>query len=427
MVKKILAFLIATILMSTIVFSTPIKSASSLGPERTIPPIVSTEWLYVNLNIPNLIVLDIRSWDSYISGHIPGAVNVPESGWYINPPFSAEFPWMEIPSTQQLFSLIGNAGIKKDSLVVVVGGTSGPLSPMPLALYSTAGITRVAITLLYAGITNVAILDGGYDKWVAEGKPVSTAPVTPTPTTYTGVVQSKMIVSKQDVYNKIGQSIIVDSRDSEVYIGLVQEPWTNRTGHIPTARSLPTPWLWSISLDASGNAKHVTYKSYEDLETLAFDIIGSDVSREIVVYCGVGGYASTMYFVLSEVLGYRNVKMYDGSAQEWSYDPSLPIVNEDLGAGYMRLSAAYNTLKNDYAKLQGNYNSLSEKIAKLESDFVQLKSEYDKLKSSNEELQKSYTELAKTTTPAYLAYIFIATTFIFILAAAYLALRLRKT
>lgn len=282
-----------------------------------INKIISTDLLERNLNLGNLVVLDIRSPDSYNAGHIPGAINVPEGMWYINPPFGPNVPWMQVPPEEDLFELIGNAGITRCSWVVVVGATSGPLAPIPFAFYSTAGITRVAMTLLYAGVKYVSILDGGYDKWTMEGRPVSTDPVTPIPVTFEGPVDETMLVSADYVESKIGKSIIVDARDEIVYNGTVMEPWAPVPGHIPTARNLPAPTLWNVKEDGAGNAVYITYKDTLTLWKMAGSVVGWNWFKEIIVYCGVGGYASTVYFVLTEVLRYRNVKVYDGSAQEW--------------------------------------------------------------------------------------------------------------
>lgn len=418
--RKKSATILGITLVSMFVFSPLIKAAYSQSPPRAIPPIVSTDWLEGNLTLTNLVVLDIRSPDSYNAGHIPGAINVPDGKWYVNPPFGPDIPWMEMPPNDYLFELIGNASITTDSLLVVVGITSGLLLPeAPLALYSTATITRVAMTLLYAGVENVAILDGGYDKWTDEGKPTSDVPVTPTPVTYTGAVKSEMFISKQYVDSKIGESTIVDARDAEVYLGFIQEPWAARLGHIPTARNLPTPWLWDLNINATtGEAIYTTYKNAEILETLAYYTIGTNMSKEIIVYCGVGGYASTMYFVLSEVLGYENVKMYDGSAQEWTSDSQLPVVYEELGSQYIELSSNYTELQSNYNELVSNYTGLLDNYEELGSDYGDLSSEYD-------ELQSSYDELAKTTTPAYLTYTFVATTTILGLITVYLALKWR--
>jgi len=281
-------------------------------------PIVSTDWLEENLD--DVVILDVRNPDEYADGHIPGAINSPEWLWYINPPFGPDTPWMELPDEEYLIATIGATGIDDDSLVVIVCRTVGHAIYGP-AEYAVAGATRVAVTLIYAGIENVAILDGGYHKWAAEDKETSKESVDPTPVTYEGDVDEAMFVSMDYVQERIGRilrSKIVDSRDVDVYFGVTQEPWTPYPGHIPSAKSLPVPWLWNA-------ADYYTYKDTAVLEDMAAGVVGRQVCgwwgclpREIIIYCGVGGYASTNYFVLSEVLGYENVKIYDGSAQEWT-------------------------------------------------------------------------------------------------------------
>jgi thiosulfate/3-mercaptopyruvate sulfurtransferase len=291
------------------------------------PAIVSTNWLKCNLHRWNLVVLDVRDSVSYSGSHIPGAINVPEGNWYINAPFTVpvEIPWMELPPVDVLFDLIGGAGITSYSLVVVVGSTTSPLGH-PFDFYSVAGITRVAMTLLYAGVRNVAILDGGYDKWVADGYSTEPGTITPTPVKYCGIVKSWVSVSMQYVNSSIGKSIIIDARDPDVYQCITPEPWNAYPGHIPTARNLPAPSLWDIKTDGGGTPIYITYKDTWTLWKMAYDVVGIAglCGREIIVYCGVGGYASTVYFVLSEVLGYYNVKFYDGSAQEWTQS-GMPV------------------------------------------------------------------------------------------------------
>ena len=127
-------------------------------------------------------------------------------------------------------------------------------------------------------------------------------------TTYKGKTNKEMFVSTEYVHEKIGKSVIVDCRDAEVYSGEVIEPFADKAGHIPSARSLPAPWIWNDDC---------TYKPAEMLKTMASDVIGGDKDQEIIVYCGVGGYASSWWYVLIQILGYDNVKFYDGSAQEW--------------------------------------------------------------------------------------------------------------
>lgn len=387
--------------------------AAYCSPARVIPPIVSTRWLYENLNLPGLVILDIRSPEEYNAGHIPGAINVPAGKWFTNPPFGEAVPWMEMPSQDYLFDLLGSIGITSASRVVVVGSTSGPLAPVPLALYNTATITRVAITLLYAGIENVAILNGGYEKWVADRYPVEVTPRTLPQKVYRGIPKTEMIVTKGYVAERLGKAVIIDSRDLEVYLGFIQEPWTPRPGHIPTARSFPTPWLWNVMVNATtGMAIYTTYRDIESLRVLAECIVGPDKEQEVIIYCGVGGYASTMYFILAEVLGYKNVKIYDGSAQEWTADLSLPVVYEGLGSEYMKLQEAYKSLQKAYNDLRSAYDRLS--------------GEHSKLTRSYEDLLSKYNELVATTVPSQLLYVFIATTIIFLLISVYLTIKIGK-
>jgi thiosulfate/3-mercaptopyruvate sulfurtransferase len=288
---------------------------------RAIDPLVSTQWLEDHIDTPNLMILDIRVPDNYAKGHIPGAINVPGLGnFYLNL-FCKEVPWMELPEEGALFTTIGNAGITGNSLVVVVGRTVEPH-----ASYAVADAARVAITLLYAGIENVAILNGGYDKWAAEGKTTSTVPVTPTALSYTGVVNKAMFVPKGYVEDKIGKSVLVEAREADIYFGLIQEPWTQRAGHIPSAKCLPSPWLWTFARDKNGVVTYGTWKDCNVVKEMGFAVLGKDASQEIIVYCGVGGYASALYFALTQVIGYTNVKIYDGSMQEWSADPKAPVV-----------------------------------------------------------------------------------------------------
>jgi len=294
-------------------------------PARAIDAIVSTQWLEDNIDNPNLVILDVREPDYYTAGHIPGSVNVPAfPNWMVNSP-GEEWPWMELPEDEALFTTIGNAGISADSTVVVIGRTadSPSLGPAPYGLTMAA---RVAVTLIYAGIENVAMLDGGYDQWAAEGRATSTEPVTPTAVTYTRVVDETIFVSKDYVEDKVGKSILVDATEPDVYFGIEHGSWAERAGHIPTAKDLPAPWFWATTVDEAGVTTHITWKDTSAIREIALTVLGEDGDEEIIVYCGVGGYASPLWYLLTQVVGYRDVKFYDGSMQEWTADPEAPVV-----------------------------------------------------------------------------------------------------
>ncbi|MBN1173542.1 MAG: sulfurtransferase [Micromonosporaceae bacterium] len=273
-------------------------------------PIVSTGWLAANSGQPGLIVVDVRTADEYAAGHIAGSISIP-----MVVPFSAWITMrddllLELPEASELFASLGAAGITKYSKVVLVTSTGEPP-------YPEANATRAADTLLYAGVKYVSILNGGYPKWVAEGRPTTTGVPVVTPVTYDGTVKASLFSTIDDVHSSIGQSLIIDARDANVYSGEVIEEWAQKAGHIPTAVSLPAPSIWN----ADG-----TYKSVPQLMALAMSAgVTLDRNQTIIVYCGVGGYASSWLYVLNRVLGYKNVTMYDGSAQEWVrfYDMEL--------------------------------------------------------------------------------------------------------
>jgi thiosulfate/3-mercaptopyruvate sulfurtransferase len=281
---------------------------------RAISPIVSTDWLEKNIDDPKLIIIDIRLGEEYAAGHIPNAINIPfpdavenpSSQWFVE----RDGLLLEVPEEADLFHTIGAAGIRGDSLVVVV--------PKPQFPHPLVDATRVADTLMYAGVKNVAVLDGGYDKWAVEARPVSFDVVEPTPVAYTGTIDETMFVTKEYVQKKIGQVIIIDTREPLEYFGGSMRPLWVRAGHIPTAKCLPTLWIWH---------EDKTYRSTDELREMARGVLGTDLSRETIIYCGVGGFSSAWYFVLKEVLGYKDVKIYHGSAQEWTRDPAAPLVS----------------------------------------------------------------------------------------------------
>ena len=285
------------------------------GGGRGIDPIVSTDWL--SAHSAEVVILDIRSPADYAAGHIHGSINEPfvtafdptcrgpSSNWIIG---NDDCLWLQVPSLNNLLITIGNLGISRDSRVAIVTAPNPGEPPF----YGHANATRVALTLIYAGVKNVAILDGGYPKWVVEKKPTTTVPTNATPATYQAKVNKEMFVSIEYVRKHIGKSVMIDARDADVYFGAAIEPFAPKEGHIPHARSLPTPWMWKLNPDGT-----YVYKDQKTLRAMASGVIGRHRDKEIIVYCGVGGYAGSWWFVLTQVLGYDNVRIFDGSAQEW--------------------------------------------------------------------------------------------------------------
>jgi thiosulfate/3-mercaptopyruvate sulfurtransferase len=271
---------------------------------RMIPPLVTTKWLAENIAQPGLVVVDIRIGSEYKDGHIPGAVNAPFSSWAK----SKGRLLLELPTPGELFATIGGAGIGGGSRVVVVNKTDTP--------FTLADAARVAYTIIYGGVKNVAVLNGGYNKWLKEKRPLSQATVKPKKVAYKGKINKEMFVNKAYVAKRLGKSVIVDARSPDEFFGITQDLFTERPGHIPTATCLPAPWLWTDK---------GTYRSIKEIRAMVAGVVGRDKSKEIIFYCGVGGFSGACCFVLREMLGYANVRLYDGSAQEWTADPKAPM------------------------------------------------------------------------------------------------------
>ncbi|MGD0660048.1 MAG: rhodanese-like domain-containing protein [Syntrophorhabdales bacterium] len=272
--------------------------------DKMAAPFVSTDWLGRNLKNPKLVIVDARPSREYEAGHIPGAINSFFGAWVTE----RDGLSLELPADDHLLNLVGSLGIKPTSTIVVVTAADNS--------YSRADATRVAWTMIVAGLKNVSVLDGGFTKWLEEKRRVSIETAIPTPGTYKARVRRDVVVSKAYVMGKIGKATIVDARDAGVYFGVAIEPFAPRPGHIKGAVNLPTPWLYT----ALG-----TLLGRDDIGAMAANAVGNDKSKEIIVYCGVGGYASTWWFLLTRMLGYRNVKYYDGSAQDWAADPLAPM------------------------------------------------------------------------------------------------------
>ena len=270
---------------------------------RDIAPFESTGWLEKNLKNPKVVILDIRKIEEYAAGHIPGAINVFYGSWAVKRGDLLN----ELPADDDLRDVISAAGIQPESWVIVVGKNQ----TMP----ERTDVTRVAFTLRYSGVENVAVLDGGYDKWVAEKKAVATDKVLPKKKAYNGKFNKGFVVNKSYTLAALDKAVIVDVRAPEFYKGEKKLDFVAKTGRIKGAVNLPPGLLYN----ADG-----TYKNKLEIEAIAKPVVGADLSREIIAYCDTGKVCTNWWFALSELLGYKNVKIYDGSSMEWLKDSMAP-------------------------------------------------------------------------------------------------------
>ena len=269
---------------------------------RVIEPVVSTDWLEQNLS--TVVVVDVRKVEEYKAGHIPGAVNVFYGTWAIKRGDLLN----ELPADDDLKDILSSAGIEPGSLIVVVGKVDAPTDRVDSS--------RVAWTLRYAGVENVSLLSGGYNKWVNDKKPVSTDAVKPRSKPYKGKFNKEYLIKKNEVMSRLGKALFVDCRESDFYNGKKKLDFVARLGHIKGAVNLPTSMMYE---------KDATYKTGNELSAIATPVVGSDLSKEIIIYCDTGKFCSAWWFMLHELLGYKDVKVYDGSMMEWAKDPAAPV------------------------------------------------------------------------------------------------------
>jgi thiosulfate/3-mercaptopyruvate sulfurtransferase len=271
---------------------------------RDIPPFVSADWLGKNIENPGLIIIDIRDDAEYRKSHIKGAINVSIDSWAVERGGLLR----EMPDEKELLELLGSIGAKADSKIIVVG--------QGIRDFDRADAVRVAWTILIAGVKDVSVLDGGFLKWMTGEMAVTTDVPVIKPVKYDGKIDLSSIVSKAYVLDKISRAIIVDAREADVYSGAKIEPWAPKAGHIKGAVNLPTPLVFQ---------RYGLLKDKSELADMAEKVIGNDRDKEVILYCGAGPFSSVWSYILTEMLGYKDVKVYDGSMQEWVLEPAGPV------------------------------------------------------------------------------------------------------
>ncbi|OJX76971.1 sulfurtransferase [Leifsonia sp. 71-9] len=271
-------------------------------PER----LVSTEWLAEHLGEPGLVVVESdEDVLLYETGHIPGAVKI---DWHtdLNDPVVRDYV-----SGEHFAELLGSKGIARDTTVVIYGDKNNWWAAYALWVFTLFGHE------------DVRLLDGGRDKWIAEGRELTREVPSPTPVEYPVVERddSRVRAFKEDVLAHFGRPLI-DVRSPEEYSGERTEipgyptEGALRSGHIPSAASVP--WARAAAPDA-------TFKRRAELESIYLGDAGLKAGDDVIAYCRIGERSSHTWFVLTHLLGFENVRNYDGSWTEWGSAVRVPI------------------------------------------------------------------------------------------------------
>ena len=280
-------------------------------------PLINVDWLKSNLSNEKLIILDIRnkidggSKDAFEGSHIPTAVysNYLEDGWRT----TVDGIVGKLPPLKDLEILIGGLGINNDSHVIVVpGGVSST---------DFGSAARVYWTFKVLGHNNVSILDGGYAAWIGQlPTQIETGTVNPTTAIFKADFQSKYLATTEDVVNALANnsSVLVDARPEEQFLGKSKSGKALAAGTIPGSFNLQQQTLVEDNTSFFKDAITVAQLVKE---------VGIESTEGEIAFCNTGHWATVAWFALSEVLGYDNVKNYDGSMVEWTADPARPLEN----------------------------------------------------------------------------------------------------
>jgi len=270
--------------------------------------LVSTSWVAEHLGEPGLVVVesdeDVLLYDS---GHIPGSVKV---DWHTELNDTVTRDYVDGAGFAKLMAA---KGISRDDTVVIYGDKSNWWAAYALWVFTLFGHP------------DVRLMDGGRNLWQADGRELTRDKTAVTPAEYPVVERSDEAIRafKDDVLSNLGRNPLIDVRSVPEYTGErthmpdYPQEGTLRGGHIPTAASVP----WGKAAADDGR-----FRSRAELEAIYQDEAGLKPDDAVIAYCRIGERSSHTWFALTHLLGYSNVRNYDGSWTEWGNAVRVPIV-----------------------------------------------------------------------------------------------------
>jgi len=270
-------------------------------------PLLAPAELAGRLGDPQLRIIDVRAragGDGYDSGHIAGALSAPYARWR----GPSDNPGA-LPQAAELTALIRSLGIDAAMPVVVVYAGSDATE--------FGAAARVYWTLKAAGLSQLSILNGGMKAWRAAGEPVSKDARTVAPSTYEVRWDSRIIATQDEVAQASGRQQLIDARPAPFFLGETKHIAARTPGTLVGAKNVEHD-VWFVGDSA-------TMQSTADVRRVAQQQ-GVSTAQPTVSFCNTGHWAATNWFVLSEVLGQPDVKLYPESMVGWSR-AGLPMTN----------------------------------------------------------------------------------------------------
>jgi thiosulfate/3-mercaptopyruvate sulfurtransferase len=268
--------------------------------------LVTTDWLESNLDNDDIAIVEVdEDTTAYTKGHIPGAIAI---NWETE---LHDLPRREFITSEQLAKLLGDKGISNDQTIVLYSGNNNWFATYAYWLFK------------YRGADNLKLVDGGRKKWELESRLLSQDEPNRSATSFSvGSERPELRIFRDEVTKRVESGgAWVDVRSPEEFRGELLAPphlpqeQAQVPGHIPGAANI----TWSKTVNDDG-----TFKSADELTKL-YEAEGITSDKDVVAYCRIGERSSHSWFVLSELLGFTNVRNYDGSWTEYGSLVGVPI------------------------------------------------------------------------------------------------------
>lgn len=291
-----------------------LPSKEILNVETNIDPtrhIIEVETLLGSLNEPSLKIIDFRKQEDYDKGHIPKALHI----WRNNIE-DGSYPYKGMMADKKTIEkLFSRLGIQTHDTLIVYDDRGG---------YDAA---RLWWVLHNHNFDAVKILNGGLRAWVAANGTVSKEQKLLDSTSFRLPEKShpQLLVKREELHDLLSSEkrpFIIDTRTADEYSGKRQKAGANKGGRIPSSKLID----WSRTVDYHGTHK---FRSISELEKLYGSLVTSK-NDPIITYCHSGTRSAHTTFVLTQLLGYTNVRNYDGSWSEWSYFDNLPVEKDSV-------------------------------------------------------------------------------------------------
>lgn len=298
--------------------------ASGTAVAASLPgPLVETAWL--DKNSKSVLILDVRKDTKSFTGkpefktdkktkksklvrvgaHIPGAVLVNYKELRGNQKIGGLTIEKMLIGKEAFEKIMQAAGVNQDSVVVITskGESNGDMT----------NATRLYWQMKYYGHDKLAILNGGVAQWIKERRTLSNAPSRPGKGNWKATAERREILATSDEVDaavKSGKVQLVDTRPLNQYLGTTRKSYVYDKGHIPGAKPYPSELMTEANMGAK-------FLPVSDVKQLA-KAMGVDTEKTSITYCNSGHLATGGWFIMSELVGNKNVKMYDGSMHQWT-------------------------------------------------------------------------------------------------------------